>query len=423
MLSCNGCARPRRWACGIAPGAAAVVRVAYFARGTIGGHSTRFLQLVEPFAAAGVELRLIEPRPAGTAPPSLEQLGGRANLGEVWPLPAALGQATAALIERLCRERFTAVMVPTTGNPLTAMLPLHLPQSIAVILLAVGTTPSSIWWAAHTQAHADRIIAVSARVAQRLRWARVASRKIVVVHNGIDAEPQPRDRAPAAAAEYLVVAYLGRLIDAEKGVLRLPPIIDRCVGTGARIHLDVYGAGRDEAALRAGLERRRLLDYACLHGAVANTEVASRLRSADCLLMPSRHEAFGFSALEAMAVGCVPVVARLAGSLAMLVEHGRCGFTVRQGNIRGYAASLLRLQRSPDLLARMSTRAIARARELSASRMAEGYLRVIDAAAASPAARAGPVPLRHYRIATSPWQAISAHVPNRLKNGIRLLLE
>ena len=60
----------------------------------------------------------------------------------------------------------------------------------------------------------------------------------------------------------------------------------------------------------------------------------------DILLMPSRSEGFGLTAIEGMARGCVPVVSDVGG-LPEVVENGVCGFIYNHNSVEALAHSII----------------------------------------------------------------------------------
>lgn len=84
-------------------------------------------------------------------------------------------------------------------------------------------------------------------------------------------------------------------------------------------------------------------------------------RAADVCLVPSRSESFGLVALEAAACG-TPVVASAVGGLTTLVDHGRTGFLVEEGDPGAYAAAVRRTLDEPLAAERLSTASVLRAR-------------------------------------------------------------
>lgn len=99
-------------------------------------------------------------------------------------------------------------------------------------------------------------------------------------------------------------------------------------------------------------------------------------RAADACLVPSRSESFGFVALEAAACG-TPVVASAVGGLLTLVDDGHTGFLVEDRGAEGFASRVQQLLDDPQLAARMSVAATARARtytwSISAARLRRMY--------------------------------------------------
>ena len=84
-------------------------------------------------------------------------------------------------------------------------------------------------------------------------------------------------------------------------------------------------------------------------------------RAADVCLVPSRSESFGLVALEAAACG-TPVVASAVGGLTTLVDHGRTGFLVEDGDVEQYAGYVARVLDEALLADRLSSASVLRAR-------------------------------------------------------------
>jgi glycosyltransferase involved in cell wall biosynthesis len=118
------------------------------------------------------------------------------------------------------------------------------------------------------------------------------SSQLSVVHNG-----QPRSSGVAR------VGFLGRH-EVEKGIDLLPGIAQRLPD----VHFVVAGTGSRTPAPTANLEL------------VGRVDAAEFLRRLDALIVPSRVESFGLSALEAMSMG-VPVVHSGAGGLREITGH------------------------------------------------------------------------------------------------------
>jgi L-malate glycosyltransferase len=72
----------------------------------------------------------------------------------------------------------------------------------------------------------------------------------------------------------------------------------------------------------------------------------------DVLLLPSRMESFGLSALEAMACGVVPVATRVGG-VPELITHGVDGFLENVGDVDSQALRCVELLSDPQLRNRM----------------------------------------------------------------------
>ena len=187
-------------------------------------------------------------------------------------------------------------------------------------------------------ARADRFVAVSSTIATELTQHGVAAERVLRIPNGVDtgrfAPATPNERRalrrrlqlPEAAR---IVVYAGRLVR-YKGLPELLEAWPRVRAGRPDAHLVLVGAGgldvdacEDELRVRArelGLEE-------CVHFTGAVADVSDYLRAADVFALPSRNEAFGLAAVEALASGLALVSTR-CGGLRDVVRHEETGIVV-----------------------------------------------------------------------------------------------
>jgi glycosyltransferase involved in cell wall biosynthesis len=96
-----------------------------------------------------------------------------------------------------------------------------------------------------------------------------------------------------------------------------------------------------------------------LSGPLPTADVASHLRRAHVLALPSAHEGFGIAYLEGMGFG-LPAVATRSGGATDLVTHGETGFLVPPEGVGAVYAALSALATDRALLARMGRAALRR---------------------------------------------------------------
>lgn len=147
----------------------------------------------------------------------------------------------------------------------------------------------------------------------------VPETRIAAIPNGID--PSELHAAPAAELETLrgrfaqpnelLVLLVGRLVY-EKGFhLALDALAPLARRTGLRFV--VAGTGTAEAELKAQAQRLGLTARGSFLGWVGDDMLHSLYRVANLCIVPSIYEPFGLVALEAMASGCLCVVADTGG--------------------------------------------------------------------------------------------------------------
>lgn len=148
----------------------------------------------------------------------------------------------------------------------------------------------------------------------------------VVVPNGIDTErfaPAPRDAARRAlgwAVDVPTVGVVARLTR-EKGI----DVAIEAVALLPGVRCAVVGDGPERATLEARARELGVGDRVEFLG--VRGDVAAVMPAFDALLVPSRTEAHGMVAVEALACG-VPVVASDVGGLRGIVDPDRTGLRV-----------------------------------------------------------------------------------------------
>jgi glycogen synthase len=199
------------------------------------------------------------------------------------------------------------------------------------------------WVRNHPQSHihaaersmvrsADAVIACSRYMRSHVASVfGVAPSRITVIPNGIDPrdlEPVVPDlpglRARYARPEERLVLLVGRLVY-EKGfhlaLDALAPVID---GLG-NVRFVVAGTGTAETELKRQARRLGLSRHGCFLGWVGDDMLHSLYRVADLCIVPSIYEPFGLVALEAMASGCLCVVADTGGLREVVPGDGTVG--------------------------------------------------------------------------------------------------
>ncbi|GIG19679.1 glycosyl transferase [Cellulomonas chitinilytica] len=228
---------------------------------------------------------------------------------------------------------------------------------------------------------ARRVVANSAAAAAVLVGAlpRLAAR-IEVVHNGVPAPPAPPADASHVAGTPWRLAVVGRL-SPRKGTDVAVEAVALLAAEGLDVHLSVAGTPFegyewfvDELRERAG--RPDLAGRVDLLGYVHPTW--DLLAASDVVLVPSRVEPFGNTAVEAL-LARRPVVASRTQGLAEVVRDGDTGLLVPPDDPRALAEAVATLLRDDGLRA-----SLARAGEddahdrFSTARYAQRLLRVLD---------------------------------------------
>jgi glycosyltransferase involved in cell wall biosynthesis len=227
--------------------------------------------------------------------------------------------------------------------------PLALEQSV---YRATGLGELALQAERYTLSRADAVLAVSAALRDHVVSLGVASERVHVVPNGVDASlfrARPSDGAVRQRWGLdggPVLGYVGGL-RRWHGVAALPPLLERLGQRYRGLRLVIVGNGPLRGDLERDLRLRGLLHSVVFTGARPHEEIAALIGQFDVALAPYAYldHAFYFSPLklfEYMACG-VPVVAAASGQIAEVVQDGETGLLYPPGDLEALTAACGRL--------------------------------------------------------------------------------
>lgn len=138
----------------------------------------------------------------------------------------------------------------------------------------------------------------------------------------------------------LQLLFVGRLVDQQKGIFRLPAMLAECHKRQIPIHLTVMGEGPDGEQLHQLCDELGVSDHVTLCGWQPQSAVLAAMRTQHILLLPSNYEGLPLVLLEAQANGCVPLAARLRGATEDAVQDGVSGMLVKADDVAGYVDAI-----------------------------------------------------------------------------------
>lgn len=143
------------------------------------------------------------------------------------------------------------------------------------------------------------------------------SKKLRVIYSGISAEKGAIDPSVKMPSHCVNLLFVGRF-DPQKGIDYLLQEFSKCHRND--LHLTVIG---DNVIGGTHIEKKNS-DKVTFLGWVAHEKLASYYSQCDAVVMPSRWEAFGLVAIEAMKYG-KPVIVSDKGALPEIVKDGENG--------------------------------------------------------------------------------------------------
>ncbi len=194
---------------------------------------------------------------------------------------------------------------------------------------------------------ADRFCAVSRSIAALTRERfRLGDAEIPILYNPVDLPDTPAG-ASAPIRQGNRVLFAGTC-SAYKGIPVLLTAWRLIRLEFPRAELHVYGREGEPGVFDSIRQVSREVGGVILHGYENRAQVLTAFRTASVAVFPSRGEAFGLAAAEAMGCGCATVLSA-AGSGPELVRDGVDGILVDPGSAEQVARAVCRLLGDPVL--------------------------------------------------------------------------
>lgn len=392
------------------------MKFGYFVRPHLGGTYTLFRQLRAGLAGHGVDLQWV-----GLAEDAAEEPTDVADSfsGFLVNAGATDTERAAALIDVLVSNGFDGVFINVLADRLQMNVARYLPASMLRVMIVHNITPGTYAAARSIRDHVHAAVGVSQRCRDDLiRDYGFPPEWTLAIPNAIDVAAYSvimRTRRPAR----LRLLYLGRIEDASKGVFWLPDIMDRLP---ASVMLTVAGDGPDLPQLTERLSRHAA--RVTILGGLEPERIPRILAAHDVLIMPSRFEGFGFTIVEAMAAGCVPVVSHIQGVTDTIVEHGVSGLLFPVGDWKQAAHSVEELSEEPSRLAALSRTGRERVRQsFDTATMANAYAALIEKLQRGPPLVAAPLPMEAWAVPGGFKAGLRTYIPRPVKNWLRVMRE
>ena len=164
-------------------------------------------------------------------------------------------------------------------------------------------------------------------------------------------------------SEKLTIGVVSRL-EQIKGMDLVLPAFANVHSDFPETSLLVVGDGSLRKSMEEDVESLGLSDSVSFAGRQPQDRLQDFYDKIDILLMPSRSEGFGLTAVEGMARGCI-LVAADTGGLPEVVRNGKEGYLHRQENLKDLSDKIKYLIKDRNSMAILSKAALQRARDFS----------------------------------------------------------
>ncbi|MEI9475728.1 MAG: glycosyltransferase [Deltaproteobacteria bacterium] len=209
----------------------------------------------------------------------------------------------------------------------------------------------------------DRVVAVSADIANHLKNQHIKPECIKIIQNGIDVklyEGESENRKADVSSDIpepingrKTFGVIGRLFP-DKGHRYFIKAFANVLKTNPSITGMIFGDGPLREDILRQVEEMNLQNHIHLCG--VRSDIKGLYESIDYLIIPSLREGLPYVLLEAM-INEIPVVASAVGDIPLLVENQVTGYLVKPGDVEAIEKAMITLIKYPVETKKMTQRA------------------------------------------------------------------
>ncbi|HWQ71183.1 MAG TPA: glycosyltransferase [Desulfitobacteriaceae bacterium] len=187
---------------------------------------------------------------------------------------------------------------------------------------------------------ADVLCSTSRIMAEEMQKYLKTQRLVEVIPFGVDIErfspPERVNSGTDSPVVFGVAKYLQPVYGLDILIKAFALLEERCPG---RALLRIAGDGSEKRKLRNLSVRLGIAHLVEWIGVIPNYEVAALYKNLDVVVVPSRQESFGVTAVEGSACGC-PIIASRVGGLPEVVIDGETGLLIPPENTKELCSAM-----------------------------------------------------------------------------------
>ena len=193
----------------------------------------------------------------------------------------------------------------------------------------------------------SKILCVSLSLKRRLIKFRIHDQNLMIIPNGVDIDKfrsigkgSYLDKYLKNSIDYKKVVFVGRL-DLQKGVEYLIRAIPNVINNFTNVHFFILGNGRLEGNLKILAKSIAIEKYVTFIDLIPLEDMPKFYSAADIFCLPSIHEGFPLSIVEALSIGLIIVASNTGGIPEAIIENEN-GFLFKPTNIKQLSVKLLK---------------------------------------------------------------------------------